>query len=63
MDKPTSPTDWRTILKAQGRSLAWLADTTGWTRRTVYAYSRGDLRPTAAFLAAASLALGVEVAS
>ena len=61
MDKPTSPNDWRATLKAQGRSLAWLADTTGWTRRTVYAYSRGDLRPTAAFLARATEALGVDV--
>ncbi|MGH2513042.1 MAG: helix-turn-helix domain-containing protein [Candidatus Limnocylindrales bacterium] len=49
------------MLKAQGRSLAWLADQTGWTRRTVYAYSTGQLRPTDKFLVKASAALGTPV--
>jgi predicted transcriptional regulator len=63
MDKPTEPTDWRTVLKAQGRTIAWLADRTGRPRRTIYAYSRGDLRPTAEWLARAAEILGVEVAA
>lgn len=61
MNQLTADTTWRAVLKAQGRTLAWLADQTGWTRRTVYAYSTGQLRPTTAFLDAASRALGVEV--
>lgn len=61
MDTPTGPTDWRTVLKAQGRSIAWLADTTSRPRATVYGYARGDRRPTDEWLAKASAALGVEV--
>lgn len=61
MDKPTTHPAWRDLLTEQGRTLAWLADQTGWKRRTVYAYSTGQLRPTPAFLEAASRALGVQV--
>jgi len=63
MDTPTTQTAWRTVLREQGRTIAWLADQTGRPRRTVYAYSRGDLKPTAAWLAAVSIVLGCEVAA
>ena len=61
MDTPTTPTAWRTVLREQGRTIAWLADKTGRPRRTVYAYSKGELTPTPEWLAAASRVLGVEV--
>ena len=61
MDKPTARTDWRTTLIEQGRTLRWLAGKTGKSPRTVYAYSRGDLVPPAAWLLAVSAALGVDV--
>jgi hypothetical protein len=61
MDKPTAPTDWRTTLIEQGRTLRWLAVQTGKSPRTVYAYSRGELTPPAKWLVLASLALGVDV--
>jgi hypothetical protein len=61
MDTPTAPIDWRTALKKQGRSITWLAIATDRPRRSLYAYSQGTMRPTAEWLAAASLALGVEV--
>ena len=52
---------WKRVLFAQGRSLRWLANATGTNPRTVYAYSRGQLHASAAFLAKASEALGEEV--
>lgn len=61
MDKPTARPSWRTVLKEQGRSLTWLAQATGRPRRTIYAYSQGQLRPTDVWLAKVSEALGVEV--
>jgi hypothetical protein len=61
MDKPTAPTDWRTALREQGRTLRWLAGQTGKSPRTVYAYSRGDLNPLPAWLDAVSDVLGVDV--
>lgn len=61
MDKPTQHPDWRTTLIEQGRTLRWLADSTGKSRRTVYAYSRGDLVPPVEWLRAVSTALGVDV--
>jgi predicted transcriptional regulator len=63
MDTPTERIDWRTVLREQGRSIAWLADQTEKSRRTVYAYSRGDLVPTPEWLAEASRVLGQEVAA
>lgn len=45
MATPTEPYDWRAALIADRRTLAWAADMTGKSRRTVYAYSRGDLVP------------------
>jgi hypothetical protein len=63
MDTPTTRTAWRTVLGEQGRTLRWLAIQTGKAPRTVYAYSRGDLVPTAEWLAAASRVLGQEVAA
>lgn len=63
MDTSTKQTDWRTVLREQGRSLRWLADQTGKSRRTIYAYSRGDLVPTPEWLAAAGRVLGQEVAA
>ena len=64
MDKPTYQTDaqhWRTALADQRRTIAWLAVETGKSPRTLYAYSRGVLRPTDDWLRAASQVLGVEV--
>jgi hypothetical protein len=61
MDTPTAPTDWRTALREQGRTLRWLALKTGKSPRTVYAYSRGDLIPLPAWLDAVSGVLGVDV--
>ena len=63
MDTPTARSAWRTVLTEQGRTLRWLAIQTGKAPRTVYAYSRGDLVPTAAWLAAASRVLGQDVAA
>ena len=63
MDTPTEQNDWRTVLRAQGRTLRWLAIQTGKSPRTVYAYSRGDLVPPAEWLAAASRVLGEELAA
>lgn len=61
MDKQLDPIDWRAVLKAQGRSLTWLAAATGRPRRTVYAYHQRRLPPTTEWLARVSDALGVQV--
>ncbi len=61
MDNPTAPIDWRTVLREQGRTIAWLADQTRRPRRTVYAYSRDDLIPLPEWLETASAVLGVQV--
>ena len=63
MDTPTARNDWRTVLREQGRTMRWLADQTGKSPRTVYAYSRGDLVPTREWIADASRVLGQEVAA
>jgi len=63
MDTPTTPFDWRTALREQRRTLRWLADETGKSRRTVYAYSRGDLVPPAEWVALAARVLGTEAAA
>lgn len=63
MDTPTERRDWRTVLREQGRQLRWLADNTGKSRRTVYAYSRGDLVPPAPWLEVVSRLLDEEVAA
>ena len=54
---------WRQALRQQGRSLAWLADQTGISRATVYAYSRGARRPSDAWLAKVAALLGIEQAA
>lgn len=64
MAQPTAhsaPRPWRTVLDEQGRTITWLARATGRPRRSIYAYARGQMRPTAEWLAAASAVLGVEV--
>jgi predicted transcriptional regulator len=63
MDTPTERPDWRTLLREQGRTMRWLADNTGKSRRTVYAYSRGDLVPPAPWIVDVSRLLGREVAA
>jgi hypothetical protein len=63
MDTPTPQTAWRTVLREQGRTLRWLAIQTGKSPRTVYAYSRGDLKPPFEWLYAVSRVLGQEVAA
>lgn len=61
MQQPSTETHWRAVLRQQGRTITWLAQATDRPRRSIYAYARGDMRPTAEWLAAASRALGVEV--
>jgi lambda repressor-like predicted transcriptional regulator len=61
MDTSTERSDWRTALRAQGRTLRWLASQTGKSPRTLYAYSRGDLVPPAEWMAAASRVLGEDL--
>lgn len=61
MDTSATHPHWRIVLLQQRRSVAWLADRTGKSRRTVYAYSRGELTPPDAWIARASEILGVEV--
>lgn len=61
MDTSPKPNDWRTVLREQGRTIAWLADRTGRPRRSIYGYSKGEARPTAEWLRKASEVLGVEV--
>lgn len=63
MDTPTVPFDWRNVLRGQGRSLRWLADQTGKSRRTVYAYSRGDLVPPAEWVERVEALLGEDRAA
>lgn len=63
MDTPTARTDWRTVLKAQGRTLRWLAIATDTKPRTVYAYSQGKRTPSDEWIAKARRALGAEVAA
>lgn len=55
------PVDWRTALREQGRSIAWLADKTGRTRRTVYHYSQGTHNPSDEWLDQVEELLGVPV--
>lgn len=61
MQQSPSETHWLTVLREQGRTIAWLADKTGRPRRSIYGYRRGEARPTAEWLAKASAVLGVEV--
>jgi lambda repressor-like predicted transcriptional regulator len=61
MDTPTVPSDWRSALREQGRTLRWLAVQTGKSPRTVYAYSRGDLVPPVEWVDAAKRAMGIEI--
>ena len=66
MDTPTvrnAPRSWREVLSEQGRSITWLAQQTNRPRRSLYAYSQGQMRPTREWLEAASRALGEEVAA
>lgn len=55
--------DWRAVLREQGRTIAWLADRTETPRWTVYAYSRGNRRPSNTWLLKVAEALGVEPAT
>ena len=54
-DLPT--TDWRLVVRLQGRTLKWLASQTDRAPRTVYAYSQRKLTPSAEWLRAAGRAL------
>ena len=55
--------DWRAALKADERSIPWLAKRTSKSQRTVYGYSRGELVPPLAWLREAAAVLGKEVAA
>ena len=57
----TTPKDWRTVLREQGRTLTWLAKQTGTKRRAVYGYSSGAMTPPIAWYDAVEEALGVAV--
>ena len=59
----TAPKHWRSALREQERSIAWLARQTGRPARSLYAYSRGEMNPTPEWLAKASAVLGVEVSA
>jgi predicted transcriptional regulator len=61
MQQSTNDSHWLTVLREQGRTIAWLADRTGRPRRSIYGYRRGEARPTAEWLRKASEVLGVEV--
>jgi hypothetical protein len=54
--------DWKTELKAQERSLEWLARRTQRSTSAVNGYSAGRMIPPASWLAMAAQVLGVEVA-
>lgn len=55
--------DWRAALKADERSIPWLAKRTSKAQRTVYGYSRGELVPPLAWLREAAAILGKTVAA
>lgn len=63
MDTPTDLKHWRAVLREQGRTIRWLAIQTGRPPRSIYAYAQGQMKPTPEWLAAASAALGQEVAA
>ena len=56
-----TPRDWRTVLRDQGRSIAWLADRTHRKRRTVYAWSQGTLVAPSDWLDEVEMLLGEPV--
>lgn len=55
--------DWRATLKAEERTIPWLARKTSRAQTTVYRYSYGTLTPPLEWLRAAARALGHEVAA
>lgn len=59
-DGQSVPT-WRDETFRQGRTLSWIALTTGKSARTVYAYSRGELVPSEQWLARVADILGCAV--
>lgn len=59
MNATTRLDAWRAVLKGQGRTIAWLAERTGTPRWTVYAYSRGNRRPSDDWLRKAADVMGV----
>lgn len=58
-----APRPWRQVLSEQGRTITWLAEQTNRPKRSLYAYSRGQMQPTPEWLAIASKVLGEEVAA
>ena len=55
--------DWRAALKADERSIPWLARRTNKAQRTVYGYARGELVPPLAWLREAAAVLGRKAAA
>lgn len=53
--------DWRAELRSQERTLTWLARKTNRPKRTVYAYSSGQIPPPLQWLTDAARALGMRV--
>ena len=50
--------DWRAALRAEERSIPWLARQTARSPRTVFAYAEGLRRPPSSWLRAAADVLG-----
>lgn len=55
--------DWRTALKADDRSIPWLARQTDRQQNTVYKYAWGKSTPTIEWLREVARILGKEVAA
>ena len=55
--------DWKAALKADERSIPWLAKRTSKAQRTVYGYSRGELVPPIEWLREAAAVLRKDVAA
>lgn len=55
--------DWRADLKADERTIPWLARRTNRAQRTVYGYSRGEIVPPLEWLRSAAAVLRKDVAA
>lgn len=55
--------DWRAALRAEERTIPWLAKRTDRAQRTVYGYAYGTATPPLEWLRAAAIVLGKDVAA
>jgi hypothetical protein len=58
---PLREWDWRADLRAQERTIPWLARKTDRAQSTVYAYAYGTVRPSLSWLEEAARVLGKAV--